>query len=322
MKAVIRGVGHYLPKRVLTNFDLEKMVETSDTWIRERTGIQTRHIASEDEYTSTLAINAAKEALADAKMTGEDIDMIILATTTPDDTTPATAVKVQEAINMTHGCAFDVQAACSGFMYAMSVANQYILSGSARNVLIIGAETLSRIVDWKDRNTCVLFGDGAGAAVLGLATEEEEASGAGILDVIIHSDGRFRHLLTTTGGVSRTQTAGYVLMEGREVFRHAVTNLADVADEVLKRANVDVKDVDYLVPHQANVRIIEGTAKKLGIEMDKVILTLPQQGNTSAASIPLALYEGIKSGRLQRGQLILLDAMGGGFTWAGALIRL
>lgn len=322
MKAVIRGVGHYLPKRVLTNFDLEKMVETSDTWIRERTGIQTRHIASEDEYTSTLAINAAKEALSDAKMTGEDIDMIILATTTPDDTTPATAVKVQEAINMTHGCAFDVQAACSGFMYAMSVANQYILSGSARNVLIIGAETLSRIVDWKDRNTCVLFGDGAGAAVLGVATEEEEVSGAGILDVIIHSDGRFRHLLTTTGGVSRTQTAGYVLMEGREVFRHAVTNLADVADEVLKRANVDVKDVDYLVPHQANVRIIEGTAKKLGIEMDKVILTLPQQGNTSAASIPLALYEGIKSGRLQRGQLILLDAMGGGFTWAGALIRL
>ncbi len=322
MKAVIRGVGHYLPKRVLTNFDLEKMVETSDTWIRERTGIQTRHIAAEDEYTSTLAINAAKEALADAEMTGEDIDMIILATTTPDDTTPATAVKVQEAINMMHGCAFDVQAACSGFMYAMSVANQYIISGSARNVLIIGAETLSRIVDWKDRNTCVLFGDGAGAAVLGVATKEEEASGAGILDVIIHSDGRFRHLLTTTGGVSRTQTAGYVLMEGREVFRHAVTNLADVADEVLKRARVDVKDVDYLVPHQANVRIIEGTAKKLGIGMDKVILTLPQQGNTSAASIPLALYEGIKSGQLQRGQLILLDAMGGGFTWAGALIRL
>ncbi len=322
MKSVIRGFGGYLPEKVLTNFDLEKMVETSDSWIRERTGIQTRHIAADNEYTSTLAIKAAKDALADAKMTGDDIDMVILATTTPDDTTPATAVKVQEAIGMTKGCAFDVQAACSGFMYAMSIANQFILSGNVRNVLVIGAETLSRIVDWTDRNTCVLFGDGAGAAVIGASTPDEDETDTGILDIIIHSDGRYRQLLTTTGGVSRTQTAGYVLMEGREVFRHAVTNLADVAEEVLSKAGISVEEVDYLVPHQANARIIEGTAKKLGVDMDKVILTLPEQGNTSAASIPLALYAGIKSGRLQKGQLILLDAMGGGFTWAGALIRL
>lgn len=322
MRAVIRGVGGYLPEKILTNFDLEKMVETSDSWIRERTGIQTRHIAADNEFTSTLAIKAAQEALKNAGLTGNDIDMIILATTTPDDTTPATAVKVQEAIGMIHGCAFDVQAACSGFMYAMNIANQFIVSGSARHVLIIGAETLSRIVDWTDRNTCVLFGDGAGAAVLGASTEAEDKTDTGILNIIVHSDGRYRHLLTTTGGVSRTQTAGYVLMEGREVFRHAVTNLAEVAEEVLKQTAVNVENIDYLVPHQANVRIIEGTAKKLGVEMERVILTLPHQGNTSAASIPLALYEGVKSGRLQKGQLILLDAMGGGFTWAGALIRL
>ncbi len=322
MKSVIRGFGGYLPEKVLTNFDLEKMVETSDAWIRERTGIQTRHIASENEFTSTLAIHAAQAALANAGLMGNDIDMVILATTTPDDTTPATAVKVQEAIGMTHGCAFDVQAACSGFIYALSIANQFIISGSARHVLVIGAETLSRIVDWADRNTCVLFGDGAGAVVLGASTSEEDETQTGILDIIIHSDGRYRQLLTTTGGVSRTQTAGVVLMEGREVFRHAVTNLADVADEVLVKTGTKVEDIDYLIPHQANARIIEGTAKKLGVDMSKVILTLPNQGNTSAASIPLALYEGVRSGRLQKGQLILLDAMGGGFTWAGALIRL
>ncbi len=322
MKSVIRGVGGYLPEKVLTNFDLEKMVETSDSWIRERTGIQTRHIAAETEFTSSLAICAAKDALSNAGLTGEDIDMVILATTTPDDTTPATAVRVQEAIGMTHGFAFDVQAACSGFMYALSIANQYIMSGSVRHALVVGAETLSRIVDWQDRNTCVLFGDGAGAVVLGASSPEEDETQTGVLDIIIHSDGRYRQLLTTTGGVSRTQTAGVVLMEGREVFRHAVTNLADVADEVLAKTGTRVEEVDYLIPHQANARIIEGTAKKLGVDMSKVILTLPHQGNTSAASIPLAIYEGVRSGRLQKGQLILLDAMGGGFTWAGALIRL
>ncbi|MBR4931599.1 MAG: ketoacyl-ACP synthase III [Alphaproteobacteria bacterium] len=322
MKAVIRGFGGYLPEKTLTNFDLEKMVETSDAWIRERTGIQVRHIASDNEYTSTLAIKAAQEALKNANMTGKDIDMVILATTTPDDTTPATAVQVQAAIQMDRGYAFDVQAACSGFMYALSIANQYILSGSVKNALVIGAETLSRIVDWSDRNTCVLFGDGAGAVVLSAATTEEEKAGTGVLDIVLHSDGNCRQLLTTTGGVSRTQTAGHVLMEGREVFRHAVTNLAEVATEVITRTGIKLSDIDFLVPHQANVRIVESTAKKLEIPMDKVILTLPEQGNTSAASIPLALFEGVKSGRLKKGQLILLDAMGGGFTWAAALIRL
>lgn len=322
MKSVIRGVGGYLPENVLTNFDLEKMVETSDAWIRERTGIEERHIANKDEYTSTLAIRAAQVALENAGLSGNDIDMIVLATTTPDDTTPATAVKVQNAIGMTQGFAFDVQAACSGFMYALSIANRFVLDGTVKNALVIGAETLSRIVDWKDRNTCVLFGDGAGAVILSAASENEEQTGTGILDIVLHSDGRYQQLLTTTGGVSRTQTAGYVLMEGREVFRHAVTNLADVAEEVLVKTNTPISEIDYLVPHQANARIIESTAKKLGIEMDKVILTLPKQGNTSAASIPLAFYEGVKSGKLQKGHLILLDAMGGGFTWAGALIRL
>ncbi len=320
MKSVIRGTGSYLPEKILTNFDLEKMVETSDAWIRERTGIQCRHIADKEEYTSTLAIHAAKEALKNAHLTGEDIDLIILATTTPDDTTPATAVRVQEAIGMTHGFAFDIQAACSGFMYALNVANQFILNKSIKTALVIGAETLSRIVDWKDRNTCVLFGDGAGAAVISASTEEDGE--AGILDIVLHSDGRFRNLLTTTGGVSRTQTTGYVLMEGREVFRHAVMNLTDVAEEVLNRTHTDKNTVDFLVPHQANVRIIEGTAKKLNIPMERVIVTLTEHGNTSAASIPLALHHGIASGKLKKGHLILLDAMGGGFTWAGALIRL
>lgn len=322
MKSVIRGVGGYLPEKVLTNFDLEKMVETSDAWIRERTGIEKRHIANSDEYTSTLAIRAGKIALENAGLSGNDIDMIVLATTTPDDTTPATAVKVQKEIGMFHGFAFDVQAACSGFMYALSIANRFILDGTVKNALVIGAETLSRIVDWKDRNTCVLFGDGAGAVVLGVATEDEEKAGMGVVDVVLHSDGRYQQLLTTTGGVSRTQTAGYVLMEGREVFRHAVTNLADVAEEILAKTNTSISEIDYLVPHQANARIIESTAKKLGIGMDKVVLTLPEQGNTSAASIPLAFYEGVKSGKLKKGHLVLLDAMGGGFTWAGALIRL
>ncbi len=320
MKSVIRGTGSYLPEKILTNFDLEKMVETSDSWIRERTGIQRRHIADKEEYTSTLAVHAAKEALKNAHLTGNDIDLLVLATTTPDNTTPATAVRVQEAIGMTHGFAFDVQAACSGFMYALNVANQFIINKSVKTALVIGAETLSRIVDWKDRNTCVLFGDGAGAAVISAATEED--GDAGILDIILHSDGRFRHLLTTTGGVSTTQTAGYVLMEGREVFRHAVTNLTEVAEEVLNKTHTDKNAVDFLVPHQANVRIIEGTAKKLNIPMERVIVTLTEHGNTSAASIPLALHEGIASGKLKKGHLILLDAMGGGFTWAGALIRL
>lgn len=321
IRSVITGVGGYLPKKVLTNADLEKIVETSDAWIQERTGIQERHIAMDNQLTSDLAIEAAHMALKEAQMTGADIDMIILATTTPDDTTPATAMRVQKALGQ-KGFAFDIQAACSGFMYALSVADKFIQTGTVKTALVIGAETLSRIVDWTDRNTCVLFGDGAGAVVLKASEQAGTATDTGILNVILHSDGTLGHLLTTSGGVSRTQNAGHIIMEGREVFRHAVTNLSDVADEVLVKTGISLDAVDYLVPHQANARIIEGTAKKMGIPMDKVILTLPQQGNTSAASIPLALYEGIKTNKLKKGNLILLDAMGAGFTWASALIRL
>lgn len=322
IKSIIAGVGRYLPEKILTNFDLEKMVETSDEWIRERTGIQSRHIASDEQTTSSLAVLAAKEALKNAKISGDEIDLIILATTTPDDTTPATAMRVQAELGATNAFAFDVQAACSGFMYALSVADKFIKTKSVKTALVIGAETLSRIVDWKDRNTCVLFGDGAGAVIVKGEEETEENKDTGIINIILHSDGRLRDLLTTTGGVSRTQTAGFVHMEGREVFRHAVTNLSNVAQELIDTSNIKLSDVDYLVPHQANLRIIEGTAKKLDIPMEKVIVTLPEQGNTSAASIPLALYEGVKSQKLKKGDLILLDAMGAGFTWAGALIRL
>lgn len=323
IRSIIAGVGGYLPEKVLTNLDLEKMVETSDAWIQERTGIRSRHIAADDQTTSTLATKAAEEALKNAGISGEDLDLIILATTTPDDTTPATAMRVQAGVGAVNAFAFDVQAACSGFMYALSVADKFIKAGGVKNALVIGAETLSRIVDWSDRNTCVLFGDGAGAVIL-QAKEFNEASidTEGVLDVVLHSDGRLRDLLTTTGGVSRTQTAGYVHMEGREVFRHAVTNLSNVAQEVIDRVGVTLSDIDYLVPHQANIRIIEGTAKKLDMDLDKVVITLPEQGNTSAASIPLALYEGVKSQKLKKGNLVLLDAMGAGFTWAAALIRL
>ena len=322
IKSIITGIGGYLPEKILTNFDLEKMVETSDEWIRERTGIQSRHIASDEQTTSSLAILAAKEALKDAGISGEEVDLIILATTTPDDTTPATAMRVQAEIGAVNAFAFDVQAACSGFMYALSVADKFIKTKSVKTALVIGAETLSRIVDWKDRNTCVLFGDGAGAVIVKGEEETDQNNDRGILNIILHSDGRLRELLTTTGGVSRTQNAGFVHMEGREVFRHAVTNLSNVAQELIDASNIQLSDVDYLVPHQANLRIIEGTAKKLDIPMEKVIVTLPEQGNTSAASIPLALYEGVKSQKLKKGDLVLLDAMGAGFTWAGALIRL
>ena len=322
IRSIITGVGGYLPERVLTNFDLEKMVETSDAWIQERTGIRSRHIASDEQTTSTLAIKAGEVALKNANITGKDLDLIILATTTPDDTTPATAMRVQAALGAVNAFAFDVQAACSGFMYALSVADKFIKAGTVKRALVIGAETLSRIVDWKDRNTCVLFGDGAGAVIVEAKEVSESTDESGILDIILHSDGSLRDLLTTTGGVSRTQTAGYVHMEGREVFRHAVTNLSNVALEVIEKTGLQLSDIDYLVPHQANIRIIEGTAKKMDISLDKVIITLPEQGNTSAASIPLALYEGVRTKKLKKGHLILLDAMGAGFTWAGALIRL
>ena len=317
-QAVIKGVGAYLPTKRLTNTDLEKMVQTSDAWIRERTGIQERRIAADNELTSDLARQAALEALQDAGLTASDIDLIILATTTPDDTFPATACKVQQQLGMTGGFAFDIQAACSGFLYALSVADVYITQGRVHRVLVIGAETLSRIVDWSDRNTCVLFGDGAGAVVLEGSADKTDS---GILSVLLRSDGRYRDLLLSSGGVSRTQTAGFIHMEGREVFRHAVENMAQIAKDVLQQQRLTPADIDYLVPHQANVRIIEATRTKLGLPADKVILTLQQQGNTSAASIPLALHTGIRSGRIQRGDLLLLESMGGGLTWGAGLIR-
>lgn len=317
-QAVIKGVGAYLPTKRLTNTDLEKMVQTSDAWIRERTGIQERRIAADNELTSDLARQAALEALQDAGLMASDIDLIILATTTPDDTFPATACKVQQQLGMTGGFAFDIQAACSGFLYALSVADAYITQGRVHRVLVIGAETLSRIVDWSDRNTCVLFGDGAGAVVLEGSTDKTDS---GILSVLLRSDGRYRDLLLSSGGVSRTQTAGFIHMEGRDVFRHAVENMAQIAKDVLQQQRLTPADIDYLVPHQANVRIIEATRTKLGLPADKVILTLQQQGNTSAASIPLALHTGIRSGRIQRGDLLLLESMGGGLTWGAGLIR-
>ena len=322
IRSKIMGVGRYLPAKVLTNFDLEKMVETSNEWIIERTGISTRHLAAEGEYTSDLAIQAAREALTDAGVDIAEIDLIIVATTTPDNTVPATAVKVQHALGMNHGFAFDIQAACSGFMYALATADNYIRAGMVRKVLVIGAETLSRIVDWTDRNTCVLFGDGAGAVVLGASSGDGSIQDTGVLNIALRSDGAGFPMLCTPTGPSVGQQVGYIHMEGREVFRSAVNYLTDIADEVLRQGGISAADVNYFVPHQANVRIIEATAKKLGLSMDKVALTLPAHGNTSAASIPMALYETIKSGRVQAGDLILLDSMGAGFTWAAALVRL
>ncbi len=322
IRSKIVGIGSYLPPRVLTNSDLEKMVDTSDAWIIERTGIKSRHIAAQNEYTSDLAVKAALNALENVDMVAQDLDMIILATTTPDETLPATATKVQKALGMTHGFAFDIQAVCSGFMFALATADNYIRSGAVRTVLVIGAETLSKIVDWKDRNTCVLFGDGAGAVILQASEGDGTSKDTGILATALRSDGTYHDILKTTGGPSTTGTAGYIYMEGREVFRHAVTNLADIARQVMADAGIESQDIDCLVPHQANSRIIEGTAKKLSMSMDKVVLSLPTHGNTSAASIPLALDFGVKSGQIKQGDLLLLESMGGGFTWAGSLIRL
>lgn len=322
IRSKIVGIGSYLPPRVLTNSDLEKMVDTSDAWIIERTGIKSRHIAAQNEYTSDLAVKAALNTLENAGMVAQDLDMIILATTTPDETLPATATKVQKALGMTHGFAFDIQAVCSGFMFALATADNYIRSGAVRTVLVIGAETLSKIVDWKDRNTCVLFGDGAGAVILQASEGDGTSKDTGILATALRSDGTYHDMLKTTGGPSTTGTAGYIYMEGREVFRHAVTNLADIARQVMADAGIESQDIDCLVPHQANSRIIEGTAKKLSMSMDKVVLSLPTHGNTSAASIPLALDFGVKSGQIKQGDLLLLESMGGGFTWAGSLIRL
>ncbi len=321
IRSKILGVGSYLPERVMTNDDLSKMVDTSDEWIVERTGIKIRHIASEYEMTSDLAVKAAQDALGKNHILIGDLDAVIVATTTPDRTFPATATKVQTQLGMTRGFAFDLQAVCSGFLYAMTMADSLIRSGQVKTALVIGSETLSRLVDWKDRNTCVLFGDGAGAVVLSAAQGDGTVEDTGILNTKIFSDGSFGDLLYTTGGPSYSQTVGTIFMNGREVFRQAVGKLATAAEQVLSEVGVKSDDLSWFIPHQANLRIIDSTAKKLGLPLSKVVVTVHHHANTSAASIPLALAEKVNSGEIKKGDLLLFDAMGGGFTWGAMLAR-
>ncbi len=319
-RAVVRGVGHYLPERVVPNAEFEKTLDTSDEWIRSRSGIERRHFAAEGQTTSDLATRAARAALADAGLGAGDIDAIVLATSTPDLTFPAAATMVQAALGMEGGFAFDVQAVCAGFIYALANANALIVSGQARRVLVIGAETFSRIMDWEDRSTCVLFGDGAGALVLEAQEGTGSAADRGILAVDLHSDGRFRDILYVDGGVS-TGTSGYLRMQGREVFRHAVEKLAATAETALEKLGLSPSDIDWLVPHQANLRIIRGTAQKMGIPLDRVVITVQDHGNTSAASIPLALSVAKGRGQIRAGDLLLLEAIGGGLTWGAVILR-
>ncbi len=321
IRSVVLGCGAYLPARVMTNDDLAKVVDTSDEWIVERSGIRQRHIAAEGEKTSDLALAAARNALANAGVAATDLDLIVLATATPDETFPATACKVQHDLGMTRGAAFDVQAVCSGFLYALATADNFIKAGQAKRALVIGAETFSRILDWTDRTTCVLFGDGAGAVVLGAEKGQGDAGDRGILSTHLHSDGRHHDLLYVDGGPSSTGTVGHLRMQGKEVFRHAVVNLAAVVDEALKANGLQQSDIDWLVPHQANKRILDGTARKLGLDPARVVVTVEKHGNTSAASVPLALAEATADGRIKKGQIVLLEAMGGGFTWGSALVR-
>jgi len=322
-RSIITGTGSCLPARILTNEDLAKTVETSDDWITTRTGIKARHIAADDELTSDLATRAARKALEAAGCNAQNIDLIVLATSTPDNTFPATAAAVQANLGITNGSpAFDVQAVCSGFVYALTTADAFIRSGQASKALVIGAETFSRILDWEDRGTCVLFGDGAGAVVLEAGESEEGAGGRGVIVSRIHADGRQKDLLYVDGGPGSNGQVGKLRMKGREVFRHAVVRIAEVMEEVMEEAGVTPDDIDLFVPHQANIRILEGTAKKAGIPREKVFITLHKHGNTSAASIPLALDEAVRTGRAKRGDLLLLEAMGGGFTWGAALVRL
>ena len=310
-RSVVVGVGHYLPERVVPNTEFEKTLDTSDEWIRTRSGIERRHFAAEDETTSDLATKAALAALADAGLEASDIDAIVLATSTADFTFPSAATMVQARLGMTQGFAFDVQAVCAGFVFALSNANAMILSGQAKRVLVIGAETFSRIMDWTDRSTCVLFGDGAGALVLELQEGNGTNTDRGILSTDLNSDGRYRDLLYVDGGVS-TQTTGYLRMQGNQVFRHAVEKLAKTAETALQRADLGNADIDWIVPHQANIRIIQGTAKKLGLPMENVVVTVQDHGNTSAASIPLAMSIGKQRGQIKQGDLIVTEAIGGG----------
>jgi len=316
------GFGHYLPSKVVTNDDLAKIVDTNDEWIRTRTGIQSRHI-SDGETTSDLAFNAAQMALKTANLSAEDLDMIIVATVTPDNTTPSVAAKISGRLGTKSGTiCTDISAACSGFVYALTMADNMIRLGQIKTALVIGAETLSKIVDWTDRNTCVLFGDGAGAAIIRATEATGTAQDRGVLATKLYADGSHFDSLKTLGGVSTTQTAGFVTMDGKEVFKYAVNSLSQAAEAVMQIAGVESSDVSYVIPHQANIRIIEGVGKKLNLEEDKVIVCVDHHGNTSAASIPLALSENYASGRIKKGDLVVLTAMGAGFTWGGALVRI
>ena len=320
-RSVVLGCGAYLPSTVVTNEDLAKRVDTTDEWIVERTGIKRRYMAAPGETTSDLALEAAKRALAAAGMEADAIDVIVVATTTPDETFPATATKVQARLGMKGGAAFDIQAVCSGFIYALSVADNFIRGGQAKTVLVIGAETMSRILDWNDRTTCVLFGDGAGAVVLRGDVGAGTNADRGILNTKIFSDGRLHDLVYTDGGVSSTGAAGHLRMQGREVFKHAVVNISAAIEASTGEAGLKTSDIDWFVPHQANQRILDGTARKLSIRPERVVSTVAEHGNTSAASVPLALAVAVADGRIKRGDLVLMEAMGGGFTWGAALLR-
>ena len=321
LRSVIRGVGAHLPKRTVSNDDLSKIVDTSDTWIRERTGIVSRHIADEKELTSDLGAAAAKQALIRAAIDPVDIDLIVCATATPDRTFPATAVKIQSKLGVTKGAAFDVQAVCSGFVYGLTIADNFLKTGQSRRALVIGAETFSRILDWSDRSTCVLFGDGAGAVVLEAQPQHGTREDRGILATRLRSDGRFEDLLYVDGGPGSTKTVGHLRMNGREVFRHAVQKISGVIEETLVANGYAPDEIDLYIPHQANKRILDGVVKRLGVAPEKIVMTLHKHGNTSAASIPLALNDAFEAHRVKERSLILMEAMGGGFTWGSVLAR-
>ncbi|MCB1399306.1 MAG: ketoacyl-ACP synthase III [Rhodobacteraceae bacterium] len=321
IRAVVRGVGHYLPERVVENAEFEAKLDTSDEWIRTRSGIERRHFAAEGETTSQMAIRAAEAALRDAGMAADTIDAIIVATSTPDYTFPSVASMVQAGLGSRNGFAYDVQAVCAGFVYALANANALIVSGQAARVLVIGAETFSRIMDWSDRSTCVLFGDGAGALVLEAAQGTGDKTDRGILATDLNSDGRYRDLLYVDGGVSTSGTAGHLRMQGNQVFRHAVQKLAETAHKALEKSGLDVGDVDWIVPHQANLRIISATAERMQVPMERVVVTVQDHGNTSAASIPLALSVGKARGQIRQGDLIVTEAIGGGLTWGSVVLR-
>ena len=321
IRSVVLGCGSYLPERILTNAELATRIDTSDEWIVQRTGIRERHVAAEGEFTSHLAIKAARAALHHARLDPQAIDLIVLATSTPDNTFPATAVAVQHGLGINHGVAFDLQAVCSGFVFALATADNFLRAGNYKRALVIGAETFSRILDWNDRGTCVLFGDGAGAVVLEAQTEPGKSSDRGVLTTHLRSDGRHKSKLYVDGGPSSTQTVGQLRMEGREVFKHAVGMITDVIVDAFNATGVTAEDIDWFIPHQANKRIIDASAHKLHIAPQKVVLTVDLHGNTSAASIPLALAVAVKDGRVKKGDLVLFEAMGGGFTWGSALVR-